>query len=241
MKWQSIMQTTFVRTRIPVLENGDTLSRREFERRYQAMPEDILAELIEGVVYLTRSVRAVHGNANADVGGWLGSYRACTRGVVAALHGTLRMDAKSEPQPDAMLYVDVDRSPRMRLSEDGYLEGVPEFIGEVAASSVSMDLGPKLRMYARNGVFEYLVWRVEDEAIDWFTLQEGNYVLWQPNPDGIIRSRVFPGLWLDVGAMLDRNLSRVLAVLNQGLASPEHAAFVAKLDAMPSIDPHSPR
>lgn len=34
------------------LENGDRLSRFEFEHRYQAMPELKKAELVEGVVYI---------------------------------------------------------------------------------------------------------------------------------------------------------------------------------------------
>jgi hypothetical protein len=140
-----------------------------------------------------------------------------------------------------MLYIDVDRSTRLRLGPDGYLEGSPEFIAEVAASSVGKDLGPKLKSYARNGVSEYLVWRTEDEAIDWFTLQAGDYVSMLPDSAGIIRSRVFPGLWLDVPAMLDRDAPRVLAALSQGLASGEHAEFVAKLDAMPRVSPESPR
>jgi hypothetical protein len=206
-----------------------------------ARSDQVIAELIDGIVYLSSSFPANQAVTTSDVAGWIGSYRANTNGVKAALHATLRMDSTNEPQPDAMLYIDLDRSTRMRLSEDGYLEGIPEFIAEVAASSVSKDVGPKLRMYARNGVQEYFVWRVEDEAIDWFTLQNGNYVPIIVDSDGIIRSRVFPGLWLDVAAMLDRNLARVLTILNQGIATAEHAEFVGKLEAMPRVDPHSPR
>jgi hypothetical protein len=199
------------------------------------MPMIIQAELIDGIVYLTSGVRAPHANVSADVAGWLGSYRAATPGVMGVIHATLRLDSTDEPQPDAMLYVDVDRSTRMRLSADGYLEGIPEFIAEVAASSVSKDLGPKLQAYARNAVQEYLVWRVEDEAVDWFTLRDGSYVP-LPVESGIVRSAVFPGLWLDVAAMTDRDIARVLAVLQQGLATPEHTAFVAQLEAMPRHD-----
>jgi hypothetical protein len=226
------MKTGAMRLPIPALESGDQLSRYDFERRYRAMPENIWAELIDGIVYLNSGVRAAHASASADVAGWLGSYRAATPGVMGVIHATLRLDTTNEPQPDATLYVDVDRSTRVRLGADGYLEGVPEFIAEVSASSVSKDLGPKLKAYARNGVQEYLVWRVEDEAIDWFTLREGLYVP-LPVESGIVRSRIFPGLWLDVAAMADRDIARVLMVLQQGLATPEHTAFVAQLEAMP--------
>lgn len=226
------MKIRHLRLPIPPLESGDRLTRFEFERRYHAMPERTRAELVEGVVYLTSPVRAIHGTATADVAGWLGTYRVSSPCVGSALHATLCLDETNEPHPDAMQYVDVDRSTRLRVSPDGYLEGVPEFIGEVAASSVSKELGPKLKAYARNGVQEYLVWRVEDEAVDWFTLEDGSYVP-LPVKSGVVRSRAFPGLWLDAAAMAERNIARVLAVLQQGLATPEHTAFVAKLEAMP--------
>jgi len=227
------MSARTLRPLIPPLEDGDRLPRDEFERRYQAMPKRFKAELIEGVVYVSSPVRAVHGSPHFDLVTWLGTYRAMTPGTDGADNATDRMDDFNEPQPDAMLYVDVDRSPKFRLGADGYLEGSPELVAEVAGSSKSKDLGPKRKAYARNEVQEYLVWRVEEDAIDWFTLQAGDYVSMTPDAAGIIRSQVFPGLWLDVPAMIDRNLSRVLSVLHQGLATADHAGFVAKLEAMP--------
>jgi Uma2 family endonuclease len=218
------------------LEDGDRLSRDEFERRYQEMPKNIKAELIEGVVYMSSPVRAIHGSPHFDLVTWLGTYRAMTPGTDGADNATDRMNEINEPQPDAMLYIDVDRSTTFRLGPDGYLEGSPDLIAEIAASSKGKDLGPKRRAYARNGVQEYLVWRTEEDAIDWYVLQQGDYVSMNRDEAGIIRSQVFPGLWLDVPAMIERNLARVLAVLNQGLATPEHAAFVGKLEAMPRRD-----
>lgn len=226
------MSARIMRPRVPPLENGDRLTREEFERRYHAAPKNIKAELIEGEVFVSSPVRLIHATPHSDLITWLGVYRASTPGTDVADNATDRMDATNEPQPDVMLYVDIDRSNRVRLSADGYLEGVPEFIAEVSASSVSKDLGPKLKAYARNRVQEYLVWRVEDEAIDWFTLHDGSYVP-LPAESGIVRSTVFPGLWLEVAAMADRDIARVLTVLQQGLATPEHTAFVAQLEAMP--------
>jgi len=227
------MSARMMRPRVPQLENGDRLTRDEFERRYHMTPKHIKAELIDGVVYVASPVRAIHATPHADVIGWLTTYRAFTPGTDVADNGTDRLDATNEPQPDAMLYIDVDRSKNFRLGADGYLEGVPELIAEVAASSVSKDLGPKKRSYARNGVQEYVVWRTEEDAIDWFTLQNGDYVSMTPDEAGIIRSQILPGLWLNVAAMADRNHALVLAVLSQGLQSSEHEAFVAKLEAMP--------
>ena len=112
---------------------------------------------------------------------------------------------------------------------DGYIEGAPEWVGEVSSSTVSLDLHAKLNVYRRNGVREYFVWRTQDEAIDWFVLREGQFERLPPDADGFLRSRQYPGLWLDPEAMTSGRLKRVIEVLQQGLASPEHAAFVERL------------
>jgi Uma2 family endonuclease len=109
--------------------------------------------------------------------------------------------------------------------------GPPELVAEVAASSASYDLHDKLRAYQRNGVCEYLVWRTWDSAIDWFVLREGRFERLPVSEAGQLRSEVFPGLWLDPAAMIRGDFAQVTAVLQQGLASPEHAAFVARLHA----------
>jgi Uma2 family endonuclease len=90
-------------------------------------------------------------------------------------------------------------------------------------------LGDKKRAYRRNGIREYIVWQVFEQKLDWFSLQEGEYVPLPVDDDGIIRSLVFPGLWLAVTALLTGDMARVLAVLQQGLASPEHVALVQQL------------
>jgi len=143
-------------------------------------------------------------------------------------NATVRLGQDNEPQPDALLLIDPDRGGQVTLV-DGYITGGPELAAEVAASSVSIDRNAKLRAYQRNGICEYLLWRVEDQAIDWFALRAGKYQPLPVGPDGILRSEVFPGLWLDAPALLAGDGVRVLGVLQQGLASPEHAAFVARL------------
>ncbi len=216
---------------IPPLENGDRLSRDEFERRYRAMP-GVRAELIEGVVYVMASpVRASrHGEPHADLIGLLFLYRLATPGVRLADNATVRLDLDNEPQPDALLLVDPSRGGQASIADDDYFEGAPELVAEVASSSVSLDLGDKLHAYRRNGVREYLVWRVLDRAVDWFALRGGRYEPMTPAADGVLRSEAFPGLWLDAEALLARDLPRAVAALNRGLASPEHAAFVRRLE-----------
>lgn len=215
---------------IPPLENGDRLTRAEFERRYHAMPGS-RAELIEGVVYLMASpVRiARHGEPHAALITWMGIYQMLTPGVRLADNATVRLDLDNEPQPDALLMIDPARGGQARISADDYIEGAPELVAEVAASSVSLDLGDKLRAYRRNGVREYLVWRVLDRAIDWFVLRDDRYDAMGPGEDGLLRSQAFPGLWLDLGALLAGDLPKAVTALNRGLAAPEHAAFVERL------------
>lgn len=223
--------TPAVPSTIPELENGDRLTRAEFERRYDAMAGLKRAELVEGVVYMPSPVRFTrHGRPHLHLATWLGVYEAATPGVKAGDNCSVRLDLDNEPQPDACLVIDARSGGQARLSEDDFVEGAPELTAEIASSSVSYDLGAKLHAYRRNGVREYVVWRVLDQQIDWLVLVEGRYEPLEADADGLFKSTVFPGLWLDPAALLSYDLSRVLAVLHQGLATPEHAAFVEGLE-----------
>jgi Uma2 family endonuclease len=216
------------------LQPGDRLTRDEFERRYQAMPELKKAELIEGVVYIMPSPvsNTDHGAPHFDLITWLGYYKAFTPGVQGGDNTTLRLDLDNEPQPDAFLRILPELGGQSRNSLDGkYVEGAPEWISEVAASSASYDLHDKLNAYRRNGVKEYLVWRVLEEAVDWFVLRAGRYERLAVSSEGWYRSEVFPGLWLDPAALLKGDSARLIEVVRQGVASPEHAAFTLQLQA----------
>jgi Uma2 family endonuclease len=214
---------------IPPLRNGDHLTVNEFLRRYEAMPHVKKAELIEGVVYMPSPVSMDHGTPHAALMTWLGTYWAMTSGVELGDNATVLLDlGENCPQPDACLRIKPGQGGQSGTSEAGYVQGAPELTAEVAASTVSYDLHDKLCAYQRNGVQEYIVWRVEDEAIDWFVLRGEKYRALAPR-DGIYHSKVFPGLWLDVQAMLQGDLAKVLKVLQQGLASNEHQRFVKKL------------
>jgi hypothetical protein len=220
---------------IPWLEPGDRLTRDEFERRYEAMPQLKKAELIEGEVVMPSPVRLEqHGVPHADLIAWLGAYRAHTPGVRAADNTSIRLDLDNEPQPDATLLVLPECGGQAKIDGDDYVVGGPEWLGEIAASSASIDLGKKLRVYRRNGVREYVVWRVLDEALDSFVLRESQFEPSKPDSDGVYRSQAFPGLWLNAPALLAGNLLQVLQTLEQGVATPAHAAFVAQLKAKTS-------
>jgi Uma2 family endonuclease len=218
----------------PLLAEGDRLTRAEFERRYDAMPELKKAELIEGVVHMPSPVRhRQHSDPHSCLVGWLWVYRAGTPGVESGDNGSIRLDLGNMPQPDAYLIIRPERGGQVRISADDYIEGAPELVAEVAASSTSYDLGDKLNANLRNGVREYIVWRVLDRAVDWFVRRDGQFERLEPRADGIVRSTVFPGLWLDPVALAGGDSARVLAVIQRGLGSPEHAGFVARLNPEP--------
>lgn len=211
-----------------LLETGDRLTRTEFERRYSARPQLKKAELIEGVVYVPSPARYDgHGLAHAAMLGALHCYAAHTPGVGIADNATVRLDLDNEVQPDVLLRLESPAAAQSTVAADGYLEGAPELVAEVAASSTSYDLHDKLRAYRRNGVREYLVWRLHERRIDCYRLVDGDYRP-LPQEDGIIRSRVFPGLQLNVRALLQGDAAAALATAQAGVASRAHRAFAAR-------------
>lgn len=218
-------------SRAEPLENGDQLAASEFLRRYEAMPQVKKAELIEGVVYMGSPVRHSHARPDNLVQTWLGVYAAHTPGVDCAANATLHLDADNVVQPDALLRVLPEHGGRCATDEDGYLRGAPELVVEIAASSASIDLRDKLRVYRRCGVAEYLVWRTVEGQFDWRRLVGDEYQLVTPDAQGRITSTSFPGLVLDVAALLAMDARRVLEVVQSGLASEAHSAFVARLAA----------
>lgn len=220
-------------TEIPPLENGDRLSAAEFLRRYDAMPQVNKAELVQGIVYMPSPVRIdQHGEPDNFVQGLLFNYAAATPGVRAATNSTTRLGRDDVPQPDGLLRILPEHGGQSRVGAKGLLEGAPELAFEVAASSASIDANDKKTTYRRAGVLEYVVWRTLDGVIDWWQLEDDEYQPLEPDEAGIYRSRVFPGLWIDAGALLAQDAPRLLETLNRGLADQTHAAFVAALKAI---------
>jgi Uma2 family endonuclease len=224
---------------IPPLRDGDRLSRDEFERRYDAMPQLKKAELIEGVVSVPSPVGCQrHGEPHSTLGGWLFLYRARTPGVRLADNASVRLDLGNMPQPDCLLFISPDCGGQVRIDEDDYVNGAPDLVAEIAASSASYDLNVKLQAYRREGVREYIIWRVLEGEIDWFVLREAGYEKLIPGDDGILRSTIFPGLWLDPAALLRDDCDTLLEVLQRGLDTPEHTAFKAELQRV-RVEPTS--
>jgi Uma2 family endonuclease len=213
----------------PALQKGDHLTREEFERRYDAATHVKRAELIDGMVHIPSPVRfGHHGKPHFALIGWLSRYWTATPGIDGGDNASLRLDLNNMPQPDCFLIILPQHGGRVRIDEDDYIVGGPELVAEVAASSVSYDLHEKLRAYLRNGVQEYLVWRVEDRAFDWFVNRNNRFELAAAD-GGIHRSTVFPGLWLDAPALIRGDKERVAQVVDQGLSQPEYTEFRQQL------------
>jgi len=211
-----------------LLEQGDRLSRDEFERRYEQMPNLKKAELIEGIVYMPSPARArKHGIPHTHLATWLGTYTADTPGVECADNSTVRLDLDNEPQPDLILFKLPPKGKQVRISEDDYIEGAPELVVEIVGSSKAYDLHQKKDAYRRNGVLEYLAWITTEKHLVWWQLQSGQYEEIPHDQHVLLKSRAFPGLWLDTAALLRGDLKAVLSTLRQGLDSSEHAAFIA--------------
>jgi Uma2 family endonuclease len=196
---------------VPELENGAVMTREEFHAIYSQCEDLHRVELIEGVVYLPSPISLrQHGHPLMRISRWLDQYADRSPSLMAATPSTVFLDDRNEPEPDAMLIVDTPGA----TDEDGHVLKVPELIVEVAASSRSRDLHQKKRAYERAGVREYIVWRTRDRALDWFELgTDGRYFVRTPDERGLIESTQFPGLILDVPALLRQDKRSVLAAL----------------------------
>jgi Uma2 family endonuclease len=212
----------------PLLEQGYRLSREEFERRYEQMPDKRKAELIEGIVYTSPPIRAKkHAEPQLMLATALGVYTASTPGVACFDNATVRLDLDNEPQPDLVLLKVPGKGGQTRTSADDYIVGAPELAVEIVASSLAYDLHQKKEVYRRNGVREYLAWVTGENRLIWWELRQGQYHELVRTAEGWIKSGVFLGLWLDTAAFLRGDPKQVLATLRQGIESAEHAAFVA--------------
>jgi len=216
-------------TKLPPLENGDRLDQKTFHARYSAMPKHVRAELIGGIVHMPSPLKPRHGAMHMRVNHWLVEYKDATPGTEVYDNTTAILGEESELQPDAYLIIAPETGGQMRMNEDEYLEGAPEFVAEVALSREAIDLHGKRDDYEQAGVREYLVVALRQNQVFWFISRNGQFEDLPLGSDGIYRSEMFPGLWLDPAALLRRDASRLREVLQHGLASPEHAAFVARL------------
>jgi Uma2 family endonuclease len=212
---------------LPELHSGDRMSREEFHRIYVQMPEDFKAELVGGIVYVASPLRIPHATSHPFLSALLLAYAVRTPGVQVGDNATVLLGDEGEPQPDLFLRILPGFGGQSRTTEDEYVEGAPEFVIEIAHSSRALDLHAKKDDYAKHGVLEYVVWSLADFRLDWFDLA-GNRTL-SAETDGVLRIHSFPGLWIDAFALGAQQYDRMMATLQQGLATPEHAEFVERL------------
>ncbi len=224
----SAQTTSRVPPRSSLLENGDHLTQPEFHRRYSAYPEDVKFELVGGIVYMASPLRRSHGRRHSQLGSIFERYSEQTPGVEALDNATTILGEESEPQPDLALRILSEYGGQSRETSDDYVEGPPELVAEVAHSTRAIDLHQKRLDYQQAHVREYIVLCIEGPEWIWFRFRPRGRIV--PDADGISRSRVFPGLWIDTRALLARDAARQSAVLRKGLSSPEHAAFIRRLE-----------
>ncbi|MBC8875886.1 MAG: Uma2 family endonuclease [Planctomycetes bacterium] len=211
------------------LQTGDRVTREEFHRLYEQTPEGFRAELIGGVVYVASPLKLAHGKNHLSLGSLLAAYQGSSPGVQCGANTTILLGNEGEPQPDLFLRILPEYGGQSRTTEDDYVLGAPELIAEIALSSRSIDLHAKRDDYARYGVCEYLVLCLRERELRWFDLRNDREL--EPGDDRIYRIGVFPGLWIDGAALLARDHSRLMAVLQEGLSSTEHEEFVRGLAA----------
>ena len=213
---------------LPPLREGERLSREEFLRRWEAMPDLKFAELIDGIVHMPSPLSDIHGDFHIRVSLWLGHYVMATPGCALRSSGTWLMSKQDVPQPDLALRILAEHGGQSRLEGD-YPAGAPELIVEVSHTTSLRDSGVKLRLYERSGVREYLIVRPKKRQVIWRELIEGEYREMVAGKDGILRSRVFPGLWLGPAALWNGDFAGLAAVVQLGTATAGHAEFLRKL------------
>jgi len=214
---------------LPPLKHGEHLDQPTFHERYEAMPPETRAELVGGVVYMPSPMRRDHMDTSRLVAGWLDNYQRLTPGIGGGDGGTVKLDLGGEPQPDHILVIPPELGGQSGVDSDNYYIGAPELVVEIARSSRRFDLNKKKADFERAGVLEYLVVELDPNRIHWFIRRGDRFEDLLPGPDGIYRSEIFPGLWLDAEALYAQNRHRLYRVLRRGVRTPEDKAFVAKL------------
>lgn len=213
----------------PPLAHGQQLTQAEFHRRYEAYPDHVKAELIGGIVYMASPLGRPHGSHHVELGGAFWLYKGGTPGTEVLDNTTTILGQRSEPQPDLTLRILPEWGGRSQNSVQDYVLGPPELLAQIADSSRNLDLHQRKDDYERAGVVEYLVVCVAERELHWFNFASSRPI--KADRQGIFRSRVFPGLWIDQPALFDRDSARIMAAVQEGLVSRQHAAFVKRLQA----------
>jgi Uma2 family endonuclease len=214
-------------TEQPELQTGDRMTADEFMRVYEQTPEDFKAELIGGIVYVASPLKRRHGTTHPLLGSVFCAYLGHTPGVECGDNTTVLLGEEGVPQPDLYLRILPEYGGQSRNTPDDYVGGAPELTAEIANSSRAIDLHAKRHDYARYGVLEYLVVCLRERQLRWFDLRAGQEL--QPDSGGVLRLQTFPGLWIHIESLFNQDYTALMATLEQGLATPEHAAFITQL------------
>jgi len=209
------------------LITGERLTLAEFLHAWDAQTDIRRAELIEGVVHMPSPVTREYGRFHATVISWLWHYAQATPGCECGDNTTWLM-LESAPQPDAFLRIVPERGGQSR-NEANYNAGAPELIVEVSLTSTEVDFGPKLALYQRVGVQEYVTIELLTRRIVWRVLENASYGELAVGSDAVLRSHRFPGLWLDVEAFWINDGERLMKTLETGLRTDGHSQFAASL------------
>jgi Uma2 family endonuclease len=223
----TVPERALMRPDFPMLQTGDRMTQKEFHHLYEQAPEGFKAELIGGIVYVASPLRRPHGTNTLPLGTLFFTYEGNTPGVESGDNTTILLGEEAEPQPDLYLRILPEYGGQSRTTEDDYVKGAPELVAEVAESSRSLDLHGKRDDYTRYGVKEYLVVCLREQQLRWFDLSRDEELA--ADAEGVCRIRVFPGLWINARALLAKDYHGLMKTLEQGLATAEHAAFVAQL------------
>ena len=213
---------------VPALEPGQHLDQSTFHERYEAMPPGTRAELIGGVVSMPPMLGSDHGDVNMPVAFWLGCYQRATPGIRGTINTSTVLNDRNEVQPDCSLRILAEYGGESRTIPQ-WIEGPPELVVEIARSSRSIDLGRKLEEYRKAGVKEYVVVAIDPDEVFWHARRGDQFAKISAGEGGVYRSEVFSGLWLEPSALFRADLVRLMEIVDQGLASPEHEAFVEEL------------
>ena len=215
---------------VPPFENGDRMDQPTFHALYETTPPGFKAELVGGVVYMASPVSVNHGRPHRVLTSWIDAYAQHTEGTEWFSDLTIILADSNEPQPDLTLILLPEFGGFTQENDRGFLVGPPELVIEVAVSTAAIDLNAKRHDYYLYGVQEYLVVEVKTQTVHWFKRGKSAFQVLKPAADGSIRSKQFPGLWLNPDAVFERSPKALLETLHLGIASPEHAKFIAKLN-----------
>jgi len=211
------------------LENGDRRSQADFRHLRLSCHDGEDFELIWGEVFRTTPCVARDPDVLPLLAGVFRPYRDATRGIALERHPTTILGVDTEVRPVLLLLYSSAAGGSSRYDEEGNVTGPPEMVVEVANSTRSLEMHAKLWAYRESGVREYLVLCVEEREIHWSHFPSKREL--KPDKAGVWKSRVFPGLWVDGPALFDEDAAKLVETVRLGLASPQHAAFVRRLEA----------